>query len=131
MSEGHSHFPPPRTYVLVFFALLLGMVLTIAAAEFGHLPSLAANGLAQAIAIGKPTLVVMYFMGVKFSTRLTQLYAVCGFVWVTLLGITFCDYATRRFEPVPSWNGEKVNAVTGIVIHEGDQKPGRQYYGKP
>ncbi len=131
MSEAHSHFPPTRTYVVVFVALLAGMVLTVAAAEFGNLPSLAANLVAMSIAIAKASLVVMYFMGVKFSTRLTQVYAMLGFVWVTLLGITFCDYASRQFEPMPSWVGDKTYAQTDVVIVEKGKEPGRQYYGSP
>ena len=57
---------------------------------------------AMAIAIFKATLVVLYFMHVKYSSRLTKLVVLTGlFFLVILLGETMMDYATRGFLPTP------------------------------
>lgn len=109
--EHHHHITQPSTFVKTFLALTVLMVLTIAAAFINYgtdaaWVSYVANGIAMTIACIKATLVVLNFMGVRFATRLTQVFAVLGFLWVTLMGITFCDYFTRHFEPSPGW--EKV-----------------------
>jgi cytochrome c oxidase subunit 4 len=55
---------------------------------------------AMAIAIFKATLVVLYFMHVKYSSRLTKLVVLTGiFFLVILLGETMMDYASRGFLP--------------------------------
>lgn len=91
-----AHISPIRTYLLVFAALMVGTALTIWAAyvDFG-----AANNLvAMAIAVTKATLVVLFFMHVKYSTRLTKLVVAGGFAWLSLLFIfTLADYFTRGF----------------------------------
>lgn len=84
----------PVTY-LVIFILLLGLtVATVAAAyaPFGgwHLP------IALAIAGLKATLVVLFFMHLLHSTRLTYVVVVSGLFWLgILLVLTFNDYLTR------------------------------------
>ena len=48
------------------------------------------------IAIIKATLVVLFFMHVRWSTRLTWVVAAAGFFWLLILfGITMGDYMTR------------------------------------
>jgi cytochrome c oxidase subunit IV len=111
MSEhdhAHIHIADPKLFIRTFMWLTLLMGATIAAAtmvRYGAEPiwSYVANGIALTIAIWKATLVVMNFMGVKFATRLTQVFAILGFIWVTLMGIMVCDYATRHWEPSPGW----------------------------
>lgn len=138
MSEQHHHITPVRTLALNLGALMVLMVLTVVAALVPpFLPndawqSVFNNTVALTIACLKATLVILIFMGVKYSTRLTQVYAVMGFLWVTLLGITFCDYLTRDWEPIPGWE----SPPTGKFTH--GESPGdprrevpRQYYGAP
>ena len=67
------------------------------------IPSAVAWLVLLGIAFWKAGLVVQIFMGVKYSTKLTKLYAYGGFFWVTLLGVTLFDYATRQLEPVQGW----------------------------
>jgi cytochrome c oxidase subunit 4 len=46
--------------------------------------------------------VVLYFMHVKYSSRLTKLVVLTGlFFLVILLGETMMDYASRGFLPTP------------------------------
>ena len=48
------------------------------------------------IAVVKATLVVLYFMHVRFTNRVTQLAAASGFVWLLIMfGLTLSDYFTR------------------------------------
>ncbi len=47
-------------------------------------------------------LVILFFMGVKYNTKLTQVVAASGFVWLIILfGITMGDYLTRGWLGVP------------------------------
>jgi len=48
------------------------------------------------IAMTKALLVILYFMHVRWSTRLTWLVVASGFFWLLILfGITMTDYLTR------------------------------------
>ena len=89
-----GHIASTRSYVLVFLALLAGTGLTYAAAlvDFGFFN----NVVMLAIAIAKAALVILIFMGVRWSSRLTWVVAASGFVWLLILfGITMSDYLTR------------------------------------
>ena len=113
-SHDHGHHAHPISmYVKTFLALGLFMVLTIAA-SFVIIPSvhlgpitISGNFLNNAVALGiasvKAWIVVMFFMHTKWATNLTKLWAMAGFVWFFLLFMTFGDYATRKYEPVPGW----------------------------
>lgn len=105
-----------RTFLLL--ALLMG--LTIGAAEipksFAGLSwmlenSLLMNMIALTIAVIKAVLVISIFMGLKYSSKLTKLYALGGFVWLTLMGITLIDYYSRPWEPVVGWDAEHSTAL--------------------
>ena len=91
--SGH-HIAPVRCYILVFAALIIGTALTYAAAlvDFGFFN----NVVMLAIALTKAALVILIFMGVRWSSRLTWVVAVSGFVWLLILfGITMSDYLSR------------------------------------
>jgi cytochrome c oxidase subunit 4 len=81
-------------YYAVFAALLVGTGLTVAVA-FVDLGALN-NVLMLGIAMTKALLVILFFMHVRWSTRLTWVVAASGFVWLLILfGITMSDYLTR------------------------------------
>ena len=89
-----GHVAPKSMYYAVFLALMVGTALTVAAAfvDLGVLN----NVVMLAIAITKATLVVLYFMHVRWSTRLTWVIAASGFFWLLILfGLTMQDYLTR------------------------------------
>ena len=89
-----GHIASTRSYYLVFLALLVGTGLTYAAAlvDFGFFN----NVVMLAIAIAKAALVILIFMGVRWSSRLTMVVAVSGFLWLLILfGITMSDYLSR------------------------------------
>lgn len=89
-----SHVVPLRVYFAIFVALIFGTIITVAAAyeDFGalNLP------IALAIAVIKASLVVLYFMHVRYSDRVTWVVVASGFAWLALLiGGLFQDYLTR------------------------------------
>ncbi len=92
MSAGHV--APKRMYYLVFAALIVGTILTYAAAlvDMGPLN----NIVMLTIACAKATLVVLFFMHVRWSTRLTWVVAMSGFFWLLILfSLGMSDYLTR------------------------------------
>jgi cytochrome c oxidase subunit 4 len=102
MSSSHSDhiITPARTYVAVFVGLLILTVVTVLAAvqDFGFLNT----PIALVIAFGKATLVVWYFMGVRYNTPLTKVVVISGFFWLLIMfGITMSDYLSRDWLGVP------------------------------
>jgi cytochrome c oxidase subunit IV len=94
------HVTPVRTYAAVFMGLLALTVTTVGAA-FVNLGPLN-NVVALTIAMVKTLLVVLFFMHVRQSTRLTGLVVASGFFWLLILiGITMSDYASRGWLGVP------------------------------
>ena len=93
-----GHVAPKSMYYFVFLALLVGTGLTVAVAfvDLGALNNVIMLG----IAITKALLVVLFFMHVRWSTRLTWVVAASGFVWLIILfGLTMMDYLTRGWVP--------------------------------
>jgi cytochrome c oxidase subunit 4 len=85
-------------YIGVWLALVVGTVLTVLAAEvdLGALN----NVVMLLIACTKAGLVVLFFMHVRWSTRLTWVVAASGFVWLLIMfGLTMQDYLTRGWVP--------------------------------
>jgi cytochrome c oxidase subunit 4 len=85
-----------RVYVLVFLALMVGTAITVAVA-FVHLGPFN-DIVALTIAVTKATLVVLFFMHVRHSSRMTKITVVAGFLWLAILfALTLSDYWTRGF----------------------------------
>ena len=92
MSE---HIVPVRIYLTIFAALLVGTGLTVAAA-FLDFPWQLNTIVALTIAVAKATLVVLYFMHVRYSPRLVWLIVAAALFWMAILfSLTFSDYFTR------------------------------------
>lgn len=104
------HITPTGTFVAVFAALVILMVLTILAARV-DMAQPWNNVIAMTIAIVKATLVILFFMGVKYSSKLVQVYAILGFLWFTTILIGFCDYFTRSWEPIRGFTKEQPSAL--------------------
>lgn len=89
-----GHVAPKSMYYGVFGALMVGTALTVLVAFFDLGPF--NNIVMLLIASAKALLVVLYFMHVRWSTRLTWVVAASGFVWLIILfGLTMTDYLTR------------------------------------
>jgi cytochrome c oxidase subunit IV len=89
-----GHVTPKRLYYFVFLALIVGTALTVLVAMFDLGPL--NNILMLTVACTKALLVILYFMHVRWSTRLTWVVAGSGFFWLIILfGITMGDYLSR------------------------------------
>jgi cytochrome c oxidase subunit IV len=89
-----AHVAPKSLYYMVFLALVVGTVLTYAAAriDLGFMN----NIVMLTIACAKALLVVLFFMHVRWSSRLTWLVAMSGFFWLLIMfSITLSDYGSR------------------------------------
>jgi cytochrome c oxidase subunit 4 len=95
-TEHTHHIVSPKIYVVILLCLLAGTAATVWASflELGIWNPI----VALAIATGKAMLVVLFFMGVKYSSKLTKLTAISGiFVFMALIGMTLADYMTRAW----------------------------------
>ena len=96
-----SHIASKGSYFAIFAALMVLTVVTVAAAFVNVGPFSAA--VALGIATLKATLVVLFFMHVKYNSRLTKLIVVSGFFFlVILVALTMTDYATRGWLGLPA-----------------------------
>jgi cytochrome c oxidase subunit IV len=105
-----EHIVSPKIYVLVLLALLLGTTLTVVAAlqDFGPWNIV----IALAIATGKATLVILFFMHARYIRGRTQIVIIAGFFWLAiLLGLTLTDYTTRRPQPRMSYTQPPAQVV--------------------
>jgi cytochrome c oxidase subunit 4 len=94
---GHDHhIVSPMVYLVILVALLVGTATTIWASyvDLGVWNPI----IAIAIACTKATLVVLFFMHVKYSSKLTMLTVACGFfMFLVLIGMTLADYISRAW----------------------------------
>jgi cytochrome c oxidase subunit 4 len=91
-----KHVIPVSTYLAVFTALIVLTALTVFVA-FHHLGDPWNDVVALTIAVTKATLVVLFFMHVKYSTAMVRLTVISAVLFLlTLLGITYSDYWARR-----------------------------------
>ena len=90
----NAHPTSIRPYLLTWAILMLLLVLTWGAAQINLGPFNVA--VALVIAISKMALVLLYFMHVRHSSRLTWIFVAAGFVWfLIMIDLTLSDYLTR------------------------------------
>ena len=95
-AHSQHHVVPLKIYYGIFGILIVLTAVTVAVAyvDLGRLNTV----VALAIAAFKATVVVLYFMHVKYSTRLIKLTVIAGLYWMVILfGLTLGDYLTRVF----------------------------------
>ncbi len=90
-----SHIPPKSQLYTVFAALMVLTVVTvlISRVDLGsfNLP------VAMAVAVTKALLVILIFMEVKYSSRLVQVTAASGFLFLGIMILyTMTDYLSRN-----------------------------------
>jgi len=100
MAEEHApevHVTPLWIYIVIFLALALGTILTVAASRFDL--GMWNTPIALVIATIKAVLVILFFMHVIHSTRLTWVVIIGAFLWLGVLFVlTFADYLTRGWQ---------------------------------
>lgn len=85
---------PIRIYLIIFGALMVLTATTtwMAFLNLGRLNTVAA----LVIAVIKALLVALFFMHVRYSSRLTRIVVAGGLMWlVILIALTMGDYLTR------------------------------------
>ncbi len=98
MSEQHHHIVSPKTYFINLIVLMILMLLTIAAGrlEVFHFNPAINLIIALTIAFAKMMCIILIFMHVRWSSKLTWVFAGAGFFWfLIMIVITFTDYLTR------------------------------------
>ncbi|MBX2992626.1 MAG: cytochrome C oxidase subunit IV family protein [Bacteroidetes bacterium] len=89
-----QHVIPQKVYYLVFVTLILLTLVTVDVAfyNFGFLNIYIAMGIATV----KATIVALYFMHLRYNSRLTWLFAGAGILWLFIMFVlTIADYITR------------------------------------
>ena len=102
MDNAHAQHivTPVRTYVTVFILLLIftGITYWVAQHDYGMMNT----PVALSIAVFKASLVVIFFMGVRYNTPLTKVVVVAGFFWLLIMfALTMGDYVSRAWLGVP------------------------------
>jgi cytochrome c oxidase subunit IV len=96
MEESQHHIVSPVIYIIIGGSLLVLTGVTVGASylELGIFNPI----VAIAIACIKAVLVVLFFMHVKYSSKLTKLTVFCGlFTFMALIGMTLSDYFSRAW----------------------------------
>jgi len=96
-----GHIVHTRLYILVFAGLIGLTALTtgVAFIDLGKWNTLAA----LAIAVCKASLVVLFFMHLRWSSGLMRMVLLAAFIWFAILVVlTLSDEFTRQWTPVPS-----------------------------
>jgi cytochrome c oxidase subunit 4 len=95
-----GHISPLRTYYAIFASLMVLTAITVGVAFINLGPF--NFPVAISIAILKATLVVLFFMHAKFSSRLTKLFIATGFFFLLILfTLTLTDYLSRGWMTAP------------------------------
>jgi cytochrome c oxidase subunit 4 len=104
-----GHISPKSTYFTIFGALIVCTMLTVSAA-FINLGDLNFP-VALVIAVLKATLVILFFMHVKYSSRLVKLVVGVAFFFLgILLSLTMTDYLSR------GWFTPSGSTAAGAIV---------------
>ena len=94
--NDENHVVSPKLYLAIFIILLV-LTATTTAASYVELYVFNVV-VALAIAVIKASLVVLFFMHVKYSPKLTKLTVASGlFVFLGLMTMTLADYISRAW----------------------------------
>lgn len=84
-----------KTCFKIWLALLVLLALTWGGAQVNLGPF--NTVVALAIALAKMFLVLLFFMHVRFSRRITWIFVAAGFIWLAIMiDLTLSDYLTRH-----------------------------------
>jgi cytochrome c oxidase subunit 4 len=111
----HEHVDPLKSYIAVFVALLLLLVLTVGVyqVDMGVMNTV----IALLIASCKGLLVMLVFMHLRHGTKLTWVIAGVGFVFLSIMiTFTFADYLSRN--AIPEQVKEPGPMADMVVHHE-------------
>jgi cytochrome c oxidase subunit IV len=98
-SVGHApahHQASLVSYFVVFFALMILTALTVwvSRIDLGAMNTV----VAMAIAVTKATVVILWFMHVIHSPKMTWIVVISSFLWLAVMFVLFfADYLTRHW----------------------------------
>ncbi len=94
--HGEHHIVTPGVYLAIFATLLVFTAITVGAA---YVPMGVFNPIiALAIASTKAVIVILWFMHVKYQSRLIKMTVGAGFfTFIVLIGMTLSDYVSRAW----------------------------------
>jgi cytochrome c oxidase subunit 4 len=98
--SGSDHVVSIKVYLAIFAMLMVLTASTVWAAflDLGPLNTF----VALAIAVTKATLVILFFMHVKYSSRLTWLVVASGFfILAIMIAVTMADIVSRGWLGTP------------------------------
>src|SRR3954466_2885241 len=110
-----GHISSVGRYVTIFAALMVGTAVTVMAA-FIDLPFQLNTPVALLIAVTKASLVIAFFMHVKYSSRYVKLIVgVALFFFGIMFTLTFTDYFSRQWFTAPggSTSPASILSLTG------------------
>jgi cytochrome c oxidase subunit 4 len=131
-----GHVSPKGVYYAIFGALMVFTIITVEVARYnlGRLNFPVAIG----IAITKATLVILFFMHAKYSSKLTKLFVGTAFFFLAiLLGLTMTDYLSRGKR---TYSGGAAGAGYGVrtprppavlKVDEGETEAGAEGAAEP
>jgi cytochrome c oxidase subunit IV len=94
--HDEHHVVTPGVYGLIYLALLIGTALTVGAAYINMGPFNPV--VALLIACIKAVLVILFFMHIKYSSRLMMVTVAAGFfTFCVLITMTLSDYISRAW----------------------------------
>ena len=106
-----GHISPKSTYITIFGALMVCTILTVLAA-FINLGNLNFP-VAITIAVFKATLVVLFFMHVKYGSKLTKLIVGVAFFFLgIMLSLTMADYLSRGW-----YTAARGSTAAGAIVN--------------
>ena len=111
-----EHVLPQKLYVLVFAALIAFTALTtwVAYIDLGVLNTV----VALVIAVSKATLVVLFFMHLKYQAGMTRVVLLAAVLWLAILIVlTLSDVFTRNWSPTAQPWQQSVSLPQGSVLH--------------
>ena len=93
-ASGQHRITTPAEYFIALMVLmgLFGLTLFV---YYKQLGTVAAIAVAMAIAVTKATIVVLYFMQVRYASKLAWIWCGLGFIWLFFMGLILLDYQTR------------------------------------
>lgn len=94
--HAEHHIVSPLQYAMVFATLLVGTAITVGAAyvNMGPLNPI----IALAIACTKAVIVILFFMHVKYQSKLIKMTVASGFfTFLVLIVMTLSDYMSRAW----------------------------------
>jgi cytochrome c oxidase subunit IV len=93
-NEHQHHVVPVSIYIIIFVSLMILTGLTVLASQKNFGPG--NTIIAVAIAALKATLVILYFMHVRYNDNIVRIAVFAGFLWLgVMIVLTLSDYIAR------------------------------------